>query len=123
MQFSIGWTNSLVSKKAYIFQEYWDEEWLGAADIWERKGPLGEMILYLENYDMEKYGRQCEKDPEPEPRCYPWYDDMMDADGWIWSNFASDWFIHRVNWTDEWLGTYLDPIMKQLCETRDRGNR
>ena len=57
MQFSIGWTNSLVSKKAYIFQEYWDEEWLGAADIWERKGPLGEMILYLENYDMEKYGR------------------------------------------------------------------
>ena len=24
---------------------------------------------------------------------------------------------------DEWLGTYLDPLMKQLCETRDRGNR
>ena len=34
------------------------------------------------------------------------YDDMMAARGWIWSNYAKDWFIHRVNWTDEWLGTY-----------------
>ena len=30
---------------------------------------------------------------------------MIDADGWIWSNFASDWFIHRANWSDEWLGS------------------
>ena len=31
--------------------------------------------------------------------------------------------VYDKNTVDEWLGTYLDPIMKQLCETRDRGNR
>ena len=30
---------------------------------------------------------------------------MIDADGWIWSDFASDWFIHRANGSDEWLGS------------------
>ena len=31
--------------------------------------------------------------------------------------------VYDKNTVDEWLGTYLDPLMKQLCETRDRGNR
>ena len=31
--------------------------------------------------------------------------------------------VYDKSTVDEWLGTYLDPIMKQLCETRDRGNR
>lgn len=31
--------------------------------------------------------------------------------------------VYDKNTVEEWLGTYLDPVMKQLCETRDRGNR
>jgi hypothetical protein len=31
--------------------------------------------------------------------------------------------VYDKNTVEEWLGTYLDPVMKQLCECRDRGNR
>ena len=34
MEYSIGWTNSLVSNRAYHFQQDWEDEWLGADDLW-----------------------------------------------------------------------------------------
>ena len=54
---AIGWTFSLVTNKEYMYQEYWDDEWLGANDIWEQRGDNKKWIFYKENYNMDKYGK------------------------------------------------------------------
>ena len=56
-----------------MYQEYWDNEWLGADDIWQKRADNGEIFFNMDDYNMAKYGRQCEKEEEPEPVCYPWY--------------------------------------------------